>query len=217
MSQIHGVDVFEGDGQVSWPQVKKFAEFAYIKISEGDYIDSSATALRVQQAREAGVLLGGYVFLRPKAGRAGAEEVRIFLDHARKIGLYDGKHKALRPVLDFEASGFDVTTRVGRFRTRLYLQQAIREVRKQLGGRHPVIYTGEWWTSQIGLRWNGGCDVWAASYTAKPIVPAAWTKRGALLWQYTDRAVVPGIQKPCDANVYLGPDGLAGLRARLLI
>ena len=216
---IYGVDVYEGDGQITWPKVARYAKFAIVKISEGDHIDSLATSERIQKAREAGLTVGGYVFLRPKPGRTGADEVKIFLDQCRKIGLYDGSHKpCIRPVLDFEASAFDTNTRVGRYRTRLYLRQAIREVRRELGGRHPIIYTGAWFADDtVGLKWNIGCALWVASYTPKPLIPTAWRKVGAMLWQFTDHQVVDGIAQPCDANVYVGPGDAAGFHSHLCI
>jgi GH25 family lysozyme M1 (1,4-beta-N-acetylmuramidase) len=216
---IRGVDIYEGDGQVTWPKLAQWAQFAIVKVTEGDYHDSLASAERIQRAREAGVMVGGYCFLRPKPGRSGADEVKIFLDACRAIGLYDKSgHHAIRPVLDFEASAFDTSTTVGKFRTRAYLRGAIREVRRQLGGRHPIIYSGAWWLDDtVGLKWTSGCPLWVASYTHQPIIPTAWAKQGAMLWQYTDHQVVPGISRPVDANVYVGPGGEAGFRSHLCI
>jgi len=216
---VHGVDVYEGDGQITWPKVAKHSHFAIIKISEGDLIDSLATPERVQRAREAGLIVGGYCFLRPKPGRTGAQEVQIFLKHCRKIGLYDDSRRpTIRPVLDFEASAFDTNTRIGRYRTRLYLRQAIGEIRKQLGGRHPLVYTGAWFADDtVKLGWNLGCPLWVASYTDHPIIPTAWNRRQTFIWQFTDKALVDGIAKPCDLNTYIGPDGVKGFRRHLVI
>jgi GH25 family lysozyme M1 (1,4-beta-N-acetylmuramidase) len=202
---VNGIDVYEGDNDIQWQDVAASGErFAWIKLTEGDLVDSRATAERVSAMRHAGVIPGGYVFLRPRPGRRGDWEARFALDHARKIGLYRadrGRVKDLRFALDFEATAFPDTV-FGRWKTRRYLRQAIDEVIRQLG-RRPIIYSGAWFCDPQGVsaRTVRGCPLWTASYTAKPIVPAAW--KVADFWQFTDRGQIPGIDSKVDRNKYL--------------
>ena len=202
---VYGIDVFEGDGDITWQDVAGNSErFAWIKLTEGTLVDSRATLERVSAMRHAGVIPGGYVFLRPRPGRRGDWEARFALDHARKIGLYHrdrGRVKDLRFALDFEATAFPDTV-FGRWKTRRYLRQAIDEVIRQLG-RRPIIYTGAWFADPVGVKASTvrGCPVWTASYTRKPIVPHAWTQ--ATFWQFTDQGHVPGIASDVDRNKYM--------------
>lgn len=216
---IHGPDVYEGDGNIDWKALAKSgAKFAIIKLSEGDYIDPSATAERVKQARAAGLTVGGYAFLRPKAGRTGGQEFDIMYKKGLEIGLWqrDGqKVRDLRPVLDCEASGFDTNTVRGRYQTRVYIRDAINRCVKVTGHR-PIIYTGKWfWEDTINCKWSKACPLWLASYPTNPDavqqlppswVPAPW-KGKADLWQFTDHQKAPGIKGGCDYNIYTGKDG----------
>lgn len=215
-NHIHGPDVFEGEGSVDWKAVAKSgAKFAIFKISEGDYMDSLATEKRVKEIRAAGLIAGAYYFMRPKPGRTGAEEFRIFYEKGLEIGLWKRDKQTvrdLRPVLDCEATAFDTTTVAGRYRTRLYIRQAIRECIK-LTGHRPIIYTGKWfWEDTIKCKWSLNCPLWLASYPTKPDayealpvswIPKAWNGKAAL-WQYTDKQKVPGIKTPADYNIFVG-------------
>jgi lysozyme len=214
----HGPDVYEGDGNIDWKAVAKAgARFGIIKLSEGDYIDKSATKARVDEMRKAGLIVGGYVFLRPKAGRNGAEEFDTMYKKGLEIGLWQRDKQRVRdlaPVLDCEASGFDTTTIRGRYQTRVYIRDAINRCIKVTGHR-PIIYTGKWfWEDTINCKWSKACPLWLASYPTKPDayealhalwVPTAW-KGKADLWQYTDQHKSPGIKTPCDYNIYVGKD-----------
>jgi lysozyme len=232
--KVHGPDIYEGEGSVDLTRVAAHgAKFVIFKISEGDYMDSRATVARVKAIRDAGMIAGAYVFLRPKAGRTGAQEFRIFFNKGREIGLWNrrdgGKTRDLRPVLDCEATGFSDTV-LGRLQTRRYIRQAVREC-KRLTGHYPIIYTGKyWWEDTIKCRSNMKCRLWLASYpldssrVAKP--PAAWLPsawKEVDLWQFSDHYKCPGINENerrktnsgCDYNVYVGKGGAAGFRSRL--
>jgi len=213
--RIYGVDVYEGDGDIAWDRVAAAGNrFAITKICEGDYVDHSATSQRIAAIRAAGLTAGAYVFLRPKSGRSGADEARTLIERGMDIGLWHPDRQTvrdIRPVLDCEASGFDLTTVAGRRATRVYIRDAVREVTR-ITGHRPIIYTGAWWwdqTTEDRLRWTWrsfDCHLWVAAYVADlaPYIPRGWDR--AALWQFTDRADVDGISQPCDRNVYLGSD-----------
>jgi lysozyme len=220
-TQVHGVDVYEGDGDIDWRKVSAAGnQFAITKISEGmpsqgwAAVDPRATADRIKAIRNAGMIAGGYAFLRPKSGRTGAAEARLLVEHGKSIGLWQRDHQRvrdIRPVLDCEASGFDLTTASGRRATRVYVRDAVREV-KRLTGHAPIIYTGKWWwdqTQEEQLRWTWhsfGCPLWLAAYVTDPApyIPRGW--RRPAIWQFTDKARVDGIDQPCDRNVFTGGD-----------
>jgi GH25 family lysozyme M1 (1,4-beta-N-acetylmuramidase) len=108
---------------------------------------------------------------------------------------------------DFEETHFDTNTRIGRWQTRSYVRDAIKEV-KRLTGHAPIIYTGGPFWNQFGFKWNLGCPLWLAAYVPSDqlgrYVPKPW--RAPSLWQFTDKHNSPGISQPCDWSVYLAGD-----------
>ena len=224
--KVHGPDIFEGEASVDFAKAAAHgAKFVIFKISEGDYMDSRATKARVKAIRDAGMIAGAYVFLRPKAGRTGAQEFQIFYNKGLSLGLWKRDQQTvrdIRPVLDCEDTGFNTDTVLGRLQTRRYIRSAIKEC-KRLTGHLPIIYTGKWWWEEtIKCRWSLGCALWLASYpadgstVAKPPVswlPSAW--KTVELWQFTDHYKCPGINNPCDYNIFVGKGGAAGFRSRL--
>lgn len=205
--KVHGPDVSDWEGSVEWKQVAESgAQFAVFKISEGvDRVERLATPQRVKEIRAAGLTAGAYHYLHPRPGRSGAIEARLFIERGKRLGLWQRDNQLvrdLRPVLDFEETHFPTNTRIGRYRTRLYVRQAIKEVIR-LTGHAPIIYTGGPFWNQFGFKWNLKCELWLAAYDSSfsKWVPKPWWKPA--LWQYTDSKTVPGINSKCDYSVFL--------------
>lgn len=197
-----GIDVSGANGSIDWGPVRRsHHRFAYMKVSEGDWPDPSFTAGRVRAARHAGILPGGYVYLRPRAGRTGAEEFRWFWRWAQRGGLYTrGSGWALRPVIDLEASALSPR------KTLRYVGQAVEECLHVNAGRHPVLYTGFFWRDQLGdPNERFGCELWYPSYPKLQGVPHAWHGRPSI-HQYSETGRVPGINGRVDLDRYLGHD-----------
>jgi GH25 family lysozyme M1 (1,4-beta-N-acetylmuramidase) len=189
--KLKGVDVYEGDLSINWSEVKKAGyEFVFCKTSEGgDWSDPTWNKDRVDAIRKADIKLGVYHFLRPRADRTGAEEMKFFIEQAKSAGW--GKPGDLRPVIDFEE------TTLSDNKTIVYLKSAIEEVKK-LTGKAPIIYTGGpfWDENTRNYDNNFDCPLWLAAYVNDPdkYLPAAWKKTGWSIWQHTDKGSVPGIK-----------------------
>lgn len=199
MARAEGIDVSTHNGQIDWSDVAAAGiDFAVQKISEGDFLDPTATAERIALMRRVGILPGGYVYLRPRNGRTGAQEVRQhFWARCTQIGLYGRQRPALRPVLDIEESALD---RAG---TLTYVTSAIRAVRA-LTGRLPIIYAGSFWR-ELGVRERGiNCPLWYPEYGVRAptirLVPSPWKAEDIAIWQYTDRGRVAGVRADVDRN-----------------
>lgn len=220
---VEGVDVSNQNGSVNWRAVRSAGRyFAVCRCSEGDLLDRTLTRQRVAAIRDAGMIAGAYVFLRPRPGRTGDVEARTFWHHARAAGLYTPDRQRVidvRPVLDVEATAWDLGSRYGRLKTRRYINQAARELRRLTGGRRPIIYTGRWFWDELGYRYvPEDCPLWLAAYTRtwEPHVPKTWDR--PLIWQYSgDTAHVPGVPGACDLDRYLGTDGQRGFREKACI
>lgn len=195
---LKGIDLSYAQPSVNWPKIRKDGvRFAFLKVNEGDLIDKKTSRARVEAAKQAGILVGGYNFVRPRKGRTGAQEFDIFYERAKAVGLLD--RGCLRPVIDIEA------TKLSPFRTRLYVKSWIRRCKKRLGVS-PIIYTGAWFWDSPAMKGNKnttrGCKLWLAAYVKdhRKYVPNGFTH--ASFWQNTDAAHIDGIPGPCDGNVY---------------
>jgi lysozyme len=183
-----GLDVSNLQGHIDWPKVKAAGyRFVWIKAGEGDWKDPQFS-LNVQSAQAAGLKVGAYQFLRPKAGRTGAEEASYFMARLEQAGLGKGD---LRPVLDVEATTLD---RAG---THAYVKSFVNAMHAH--GYKPMIYTGTWFYNPKVGDDDFGLPLWIAAYQDHaPTLPRPWTKYAA--WQYTDKGSVPGIRGNVDLN-----------------
>lgn len=186
-----GIDVSNNNGRIDFKKVKAAGEdFVYVKAGEGDWRDPTFVD-NVKRAVAAGLHVGGYQFLRPRAGRSGATEAKWFITRLQSVGL---KNDDLRPVLDVEV------TSLSKSATALYVGEFIEEMRRQ--GYHPMIYTGTWfWEPHVGDK-DFNAPLWWAGYVpeSKIDVPEAWKNEGWTVWQYTDDAKVSGVFGGVDRN-----------------
>lgn len=202
---VDGIDVSENDGAIDWRKVAAAGyKFAIAKVCEGNYSDPTFNAGRVHAIRSNGMIPGGYVYLRPRPGRTGDWEARQLIRAGRAAGMWrQGTGWAVRPVLDIEASEWDLATTYGRWKTKRYIKQAIRQIRRELNGHRPIIYTGSFWREALA-DWpdSSGCPLWLAAYVRdpNPYIPRAW--RRIAIWQHSERGQVPGIRTHVDLDRY---------------
>jgi lysozyme len=186
----HGFDVSNHNGTVDFRAAKRSGQdFVYIKAGEGvDWKDPDFAA-NVRAATAARLEVGAYHFLRPKAGRTGAQEAAFFIARLKTAGLGKGD---LRPVLDVEATTLD---RAG---THAYVRSFVMAM--QAAGYKPMIYSADWfWRPNVGPD-DFGLPLWVAGYVdeRRLVIPKPWTSWA--VWQWTDKATVPGIHGHVDAN-----------------
>ena len=144
---------------------------AILKATQGaDGIDP-VFAARVAAARAAGLLVGAYHFLDAADPVAQAAH---FLAVAGTLPVL---------ALDLERDPSGPST--------IPAQAAGAAARIATAtGRPPLIYVGRWFPGlpQAAL---ATCPLWLPEYGAAPVCPPGW--RQWRLWQYTDRAEVPGL------------------------
>lgn len=206
---VRGIDLSGNNGTgLDFERIRRDGrKFVFFKVNEGDWHDKSTTHDRVAAAKKAGLLVGGYNFVRPRPGRSGAAEFDIFYHYAKQAGLLNtADRKTLRPVIDIEATAF--TGPLAGYRTRAYVKSWIRQCIKRVGVK-PIIYTGQWfWDGQMkgNADTTRGCPLWLAAYTSesnyKRFKPKGFDHIS--FWQYSDKGRVPGVKTRVDLNVYLG-------------
>jgi lysozyme len=206
----NGIDVSHYQGLIDWNKVKadpKKYLYAIMKCTENiDYADPT-TARNVAGADSVEIDNSVYHFWR--ALSTGKKQAEWFLKHLPKM-------PKMPLVIDVEDSTNVPPDPSPDFARRCLVN--IREMAIELEkaqGRRPIIYTGAWFWNRIanqysirepdGTYWWSKYDLWVASYTTNaPILPWGWTKW--LLWQYSSKGVVSGINASCDLDYFNGDE-----------
>lgn len=158
------------------------------KATEGTgFVDGKLEA-RFHLAKDAGMLWGGYHFLRPGNITRQAE---FF---CATMAPYTDDQTLF--ACDFEVAGIA-----------LFEVDQFMDVVERLSGRSCVLYTGHSLKDAIAAGQSGAGPLqerrlWLAQYASQPILPKGW--KSAWLWQYSDKGEVPGIDGPVDVNAYMG-------------
>jgi len=178
-----------GPGAINWAQVHGAgAKFVFVKISDKTSADAFAVG-NVGKARAAGLLVGGYHFLRNTA--SGAAQAAVFLS---TVPFQAGD---LVPVLDIELIPSTAAARAA------YVQRArdwVAAVRSAHGGRWPFLYTRrDIWAALGNPAGFGSCPLWLARYaSAPPQIPSGWSDYA--IWQFSDQGAIAGITGHVDEN-----------------
>ena len=171
------------------------AEFAFVKATEGTGYTNPYFAGDFASVSAQGMVRGAYHYARPKAGTASAvAQARHFVRVAGRMQLRGD----LPPVLDIERhDGLKPAALISW--TRAYLNEVQR-----LTGRVPIVYTypAFWRSRMANTTAFTSYPLWIATYRAQPILVGGWSTYA--FWQYTDRAVVPGMADPVDMSVFNG-------------
>lgn len=225
---LEGVDVSGWQPRViDWQRARACRlAFAYVKTSEGSSITSAAWAHHADAARNAGVLVGPYHFVRWHTS-VDAPEAQI-ADLARVCG--GPRAGDLRPALDLETGGIMDRDLWPRARRLEWLVRAV-ELVSQEWGCTPVIYAGaQFAADELGIHAEdvlGRCPWWRPSYVSEPRPDCAgptgrpkiykrgpYRERHCEIWQWTGHGRLPWLAGEVDRNVV--PGGETAL-ARLIV
>jgi len=202
---LEGIDVsrYQNPNSIDWQLAAKTIQFVYAKASEGGSstpIADPRFSQHIAKAKEAGLLTGGYHYLRVRHGQPqdARQQADVFCDIIEKQGC------ELLPMLDCETDNNKaatddewldaIRTFMARCRERLNVV--------------PFLYTYPgFWASRRKLTEATDLAVyplWIAHYTTalKPIVPRPWVMW--IMWQYAAGAGnigrVPGVPTVVDRN-----------------
>ncbi len=178
-----------GASAIKWTRVGNAGvKFTFVKIS--DKTNKDAFAVRnVADAKAAGLLVGGYHFLRNTA--SGADQAHAFLNTV-SFGSGD-----LIPSLDIELIPATPAARAA------YVQKAkdwVAAVRSAHSGRWPFIYTrANIWQALGNPSGFGNCPLWLARYgSSPPPIPSGFTNYA--IWQFSQSGSIDGITGKVDEN-----------------
>ncbi len=231
---VEGVDVYDGQGNIDWAQVKAAGrQFAIMKATQGDYNHQATFAANWKNARAAGVLRSPYHFFDPS--KDGVTQANLFLaDLEQAGGLLPGD---LPPMLDIECpvssnqttanaqdnvgceyctskvNGHCVAGDSGWAPPATMYQRMwdwIHTV-EAATGRKPMLYSYPAWFADVGFTDKNLAQypLFIATLGNCAAVPAPWTS--AVVWQYSWTGTVAGIPKQVDLDRFMGT--LADLQA----
>lgn len=207
---ITGIDVSHWQGDIDWKRVALSGErFAFVKVSEGVGHTDSRWEDNVLGAHNAGLQVGVYHFARPSGrGRDLRMDARAEADFFAGSIVRHSHMLRLGYVLDLEKSGGlrpeEVVQWADVFCDRL---QAYTY-------RRPIVYVGPnfWrWSMARSLR-LADLPLWLVRHKGSPrdVPDEGHTPTRAIpgwrtmLWQWTNKGNVPGVEVHCDRNVWMG-------------
>jgi len=210
-----GIDVSRYQGAIDWNQVAASGiQFAMVRVgyrtqSTGILNEDPYARYNLQEAQRVGIKVGAYFF------SAAVNEAEVVEEAMFTANLLD-QYKITFPVA-YDCEGFRNTT------SRQY--PLGREVRTALAVRFLDTiaargYTPMFYASRNEMTNNKDWDmnilnqykVWVAQYPSEPfpITPVSTYEGIQAMWQYTQKATVPGIVGEVDMNVsYFNYDGIA--------
>jgi lysozyme len=186
---VFGIDVSHYNGAINWPKVtqsKHPIKFVFVRATMGRNGIDNRYAYNLQEAADAGFLVGSYHYFRPN--EPADEQFLNFKQHAMV------KPGHLHPMLDIEAP-----SRQGNAHLIAELKKWLKLAEAAYGVK-PIIYTGR---NFYETRLKGhveGYPLWIASYSHKEKLQRIdWT-----FHQFSERVIVQGIPAYVDGNDFKG-------------
>lgn len=191
-----GIDVSHWQRVTDWGAVQS-AGNSFVGIKATDGLQGTDPTLREHREgfRQQPFVLGIYYHFA-RSGSA-VKQAERFLDAVGRLRDHE------RLALDFEVP---VTQR--KEDAIEWLDDFLDPLAKAYPDRRPIIYTSRRVWRQVGNpAWERAKDVdlWVPRYSEnEPELPDPWVGKGWVFWQFSESAEVPGIEGPCDANVFCG-------------
>ena len=197
-TQILGVDIYHGDGTITWTQVVAAPkQFAWAKATEGiNYVDPTYVT-NMTNGLAAGIAIAGYHFAHPELNAASAE-ASYFLNVAQSYI----KTCALPPVLDFETTGSLTGAQLTTWAA------AWCNAVQTATGIVPIIYTSGSIASSLGSAVTP-FPLWianpATSSTSPPTNIVIWSTLAFKQYSWTGTCPgIPGSSGAVDLDVFNG-------------
>lgn len=183
-----GIDISRYQGTVDFDKLAGDGiEIVYMRAGEGDDYTDPYYERNYQQAREAGLKSGAYLYVTAGTVEEGKQQAEFF------AGLLQGKEFACRPVMDFE------DLRGLNRQTANAIALAFLQTLEAETGVTPAIYTGAY---KVEVVWDtalAAYPLWIAEYGVdEPETTGAWKEWSG--FQYTDKGQVDGIEGDVDLD-----------------
>ncbi len=193
---IHGIDVSKWQQRVDWTRVKKMKvgnvkiTFAFIKATEGTWLEDPEFDKNWDNAREQGIIRGAYHYFLPNV--SAKDQAAKFI---RAVKLRSGD---LPPVVDVEE-----TRGMNKAQIQRYTKDFLNILEKYYKVR-PILYTNRDFYKQYfaDVEDFENYRFWIAHYHVSDFnMPG---DQDWHFWQHSDRGNVNGINDRVDFNVFNG-------------
>ena len=196
-----GIDVSSWQYEIDWQAVADAGtEFAMIRIgyrgSESGKLNADKYAqANLSGAAEAGLKIGVYFFSQALSREEAEEEARYVLDVIQDLDI------TMPVVFDWEkVEGANSRSMDMDRRTLTDCALAFLKVIEDAGYNAMVYFNPHQSRNLFYLSELKQYDFWLANYTDRMDFPYK-----VKMWQYTESGIIPGIDTPCDFNIYF-PD-----------
>lgn len=199
-SHIHGIDISHYQGNVFWETIGENTNMAYVYIKAtegGDRIDDKYER-NIDLAHRYGLKVGSYHFYRPRIPQQ--VQLNNFMTQCRQ------SDQDLLPMIDVETkSGLGTEEFCDSLFKFLHLvEKAYRQ--------KPLIYTGANFYDRYLLGELHDYKVMIAQYTER--IPVLKDDLDFVLWQYTGKGRINGINGYVDKSRFMGKHKLREIRFR---
>ena len=201
VTSYKGIDVSSHQGVIDWNLVAQDGvEFAFIRVgfrgygSEGKLVVDEMFHTNIQQAKEAGVKVGVYMFSQATTEAELDEEVQLVLDN---IASYQLDCPVVYDVEMISGNG-----RMNNLTTEERTNLTLRFCEKiaQAGYRPMIYHNTEMAAIRIDYAALEAYDKWYAAYNRRMFFPYEFK-----VWQYSDKGSVQGIKTNVDMNISFAP------------
>lgn len=198
---VQGVDVSHFEGDIDWQKLANAPlRFAYMKASEGSSFKDDKFEKNWYNAREAGLIPGAYhvfSFCQPAMKQ---------FDLINRVVPKDGPSMPIAidiewvhgPAIHGEESCKDIPT----------IRKSLRELEQLLRstyGKKPILHG---FTSTFAdlIDQDFSNAIWLQDFRKirDQSGPALLGNNAWSIWQYTSKAIIPGISSPADVNAFFG-------------
>lgn len=190
--KVFGIDVSHYQGKIDWEAVKNDNTdfplgFVFVRATAGrDGLDSEFKN-NWKGAKVSGYLRGAYHYYRPDENSL--KQADNFI---KNVKLKKGD---LPPVLDIEK----IPNRQNLDSLKMGLKRWLTKIERHYGIK-PVVYSGESFYTDFLKKEFEGYDLWIANYSFfEDRIRKEW-----LFWQFTDKAILEGINTNVDVDIYNG-------------
>lgn len=199
-SHVHGIDLSHYQGEVFWETVGENTKMAYVylKATEGgDRIDDMYER-NIDLAHRYGLKVGSYHFYRPKTEQE--KQLKNFMTQCRP-GQQD-----LIPLIDIETTG---GLGASEFRDSLFkFLDLVTAAYKQ----RPLLYTGTNFYNRYLSHYVDEYQLMIAQYSSRE--PVLNDDRDYIIWQYTGKGRIVGVNGYIDKSRFMGRHGLREIKYR---
>ncbi len=197
-SHIHGIDLSHYQGEVFWETVGENTKMAYVylKATEGgDRIDDKYEQ-NIELAHKYGLKVGSYHFFRPKT------DLTRQLENFKTQCL--PRQQDLIPMIDIETKGG--------LSTEEFCDSLLKflEMVEVAYHQKPLLYTGTNFYNRYLSGKLDGYKLMIAQYSSRE--PELEDGRDFMIWQYTGKGHIDGINGYVDKSRFMGRHGLREIR-----